>query len=605
MPNLYSNMPHNPGVYIMRDANGEVLYVGKAKDLRKRVSSYFSKTPKDIKTRELVPRIASIEPMVVASEVEALILENEQIKKYRPPYNVLMRDDKYYLYIRLTVQEEFPRILLARRVVKDGAKYFGPYIDSKSLYEVIRILKKIFPVCGHTGEITTEKLAKKRIRACLNYHIGICPGVCLGKVSSAEYHKTFDRIVAFLKGDYEGVMSDLQSRMVIASQEKGFEEAARLRDSIHAIERISQKQVVISTDLSSCEDVIGIARQMNKAVVSLMEIRGGKLTNQQHFAMGSRYESTEEEILESFLEEYYPNAVDSPKTVVLPIPLESSDLISKWLSHMFGHKVAVMAPARGRLKELSKIATLNAEVKFTSLASKWNLENVVKTEGPAKLAELLKMETINRIEAYDISNTQGSDSVGSMVVYEEGKMNKDQYRRFKIKNVEGPNDFASLAEMLTRRFSHDTEDTRFARKPDLVLIDGGKGQVNTVAKALKGTDVRIIGIAKGVHGPNSKDDIVFPFTSKLVILPEGSPAKVLLQTIRDEAHRFALGYHTILRKKKMETSKLDQITGVGPTTKKKLLQKFGSVRSIASASPADLAAIVGEKKAEEILKNLK
>lgn len=605
MSNLYENMPHKPGVYIMRDASGEVLYVGKAKDLRKRVASYFSKSPKDPKTRELVPRIATIEPMVVASEVEALILENEQIKKYRPPYNVLMRDDKYYLYIRITMQEEYPRILLARRVAKDGAKYFGPFIDSRSVYEVIKLIKRVFPICGHTGEITSEKLKKGHIRACLNYHIGICPGVCLGKVSGEVYHNIFDKVLEFLKGDYDGVIVDLHKRMEIAAAAKSFEEAARLRDSIQAVERISRKQVVVSTDINSCEDVIGIARQLNKAVVSLMEVRGGKLNNQQHFAMSSRYESTEEEILESFLEEYYPNAVDSPKTVVLPIQLENCELIATWLSHIFDHKVQVMTPSRGRLKELSRIATLNAEVKFTSMSSKWNLESVIKTEGPIKLAELLKMDSINRIEAYDISNTQGSDAVGSMVVYEDGKMNKDQYRRFKIKNVEGPNDFASLAEMLTRRFSHDTEDTRFARTPDLVLIDGGKGQVNTVSKALANTKVRIIGIAKGEHGPNSKDDVVLPFTSQPIILPDGSPAKVLLQTIRDEAHRFALGYHTILRKKKMESSKLDQITGVGPTTKKKLLHKFGSVRSIANATPEEIAAIVGDKKAAEILKNLR
>jgi excinuclease ABC subunit C len=609
-PDLSSATNH-PGVYLMRDSQGEILYVGKAKNLKKRVTSYWANYPRQgTKVKVLLEKVATVETIVVKTEVEALVLENELIKQHRPPFNVLLRDDKNYLYIRITMQEDFPRILLARKISNDGAKYFGPYTESKTVYAILKLIKKIFPICSSNTPITPDKLAKGHLRACLNYHLGICPGVCLGKVSSEEYKNTMREVIKFIGGQYEEVMKNLKKQMETASQNRRYEAAGRLRDSIEAIDKLSIRQIVVSKDIKMQADAIGLARQLNKVVVALLTIRGGKLLGSQTFVMESKYESTDAEVAAGFVRDYYNQVEELPKFIYLPVEAEDTAVLSEWLTERAGHKVEVVCPKLGDKRELVATATQNAQLRLGDLALRLGLEKRGSAEGVEQLKQLLKMEKLDRIEAYDISNTQGTDSVGSMVVWENGAMNKAQYRRFKIKTVEGPNDFASLVEVLTRRFSHSRLAGKqvsrdgaevFARKPDLILIDGGKGQVNTVAKALGPIDIKIIGVAKGDHSaPKAKDDIVLPNVSAPIILPNTAPAKYLLQTIRDEAHRFALGLHTHLARKRVSESQLEAVKGIGPATRKKLIKKFGSMAGVKLATIEELTQVVGEAKANQI-----
>ena len=591
---LSSKFSQNPGVYLMRGKAGEVLYVGKAKNLRKRLASYFVKRDQTPKTLALVERIYKIDTIAVKTELEALILENEQIKRFRPPFNIVMRDDKGYLYIRITVHEEYPRILLARRVAKDGAKYFGPYAVAGRGYEVLKLINRSFPLC--TGTPGTG-------RACMNYHLKICPGVCLGKVGAKEYRATIAQVVKFLQGNFPAVIKELRAEMAHLAADKKFERAARLRDGLKAIGAINESQNVVRANLGVSEDIIGIARQLNKALVVLLQVRSGALINQQQYALDTKYETDNKDILSGFLRDYYTDAADLPKTILLPEEVEGAGAFDKWLTSLAGRRIELVVPMRGRGRALVRLANSNAGMKFNQISSRWQLEKVIATEGVDWLRKKLKLKKLERIEAYDISNLQGTDSVGAMVVWEKGQMDKTQYRRFKIKSVVGPNDFASLAEVLKRRFAHMAGDEKFARLPDIVLIDGGKGQVGTITKALKDFKVAVIGIAKGSHSrTKAKDDLVL--TSGVVILPDNSPTKMLLQNIRDEVHRFAIAYHTGLRKKRTTSSGLEKIAGIGAVTRKKLIKAFGSMAAVKAASQAKLAKIVGEKTAEKIVSGL-
>ncbi len=598
----FKEIPIDPGIYLMKDKAGDILYVGKAKNLRKRVTSYWAKPAgQSIKTQVLVAKIAAVETVAVRSEVEALILENEFIKKHRPPFNVLMRDDKSYLYIRITMQEEFPRILLARRVANDGARYFGPYIESRPVYDLLKLIKKIFPICSSPQAISNDKLAKGVGRACLNYHLGICGGVCIGKVSVEEYRAVMQEVIRFIGGQYDAIARDLKKAMQQAAGEKRFERAAKLRDSLEAIEKIGQRQSVVSTNLRLQADVLGVERQLNKAVVAYLRVRKGKLLNSQTFALDSQYEMTDAEVISAFMRDFYLQTEEIPPVILLPVEIADEGVLEQWLAQRAGRQVELVNPSRGARRDLVTIANQNARLRLMSLAMNLNLEKRGHEQGVKDLEKLLKLNKLDRIEAYDISNTQGTDSVGSMVVFEGGKMNKEQYRRFKIRSVVGPDDFASLAEVLQRRFAKLDSDSGFARRPDLIVIDGGKGQVNAVVQALGPIGIPIIGIAKGDHSaPKAKDDIVLPGNGGVIVLPNNAPAKYLLQTIRDEAHRFALGLHTHLARKKVRESELEKIAGVGPATRKKLIKAFGSMRAVKEASLPALAEVVGEKVAGQI-----
>jgi len=600
-----------PGVYLFKDRVGKVLYVGKAKNLKNRLRTYFSGLASKRVSRLVNPKVQvllakaeKVEWIGTGNEVEALLLESNLIKEHRPPFNVILRDDKNYLYIKAPLQDDFPRISLARQVVKDGAKYFGPFVDSKAVRDTVRLVHRIFPLCTGTSQKTG--------RACLNYHLGVCPGVCLGRADQKDYHRTIGEVIKFLGGDYAEVLKGLRRQMQSLSSAKQFERAAKLRDAILAVERISDKQQAISPDLKLNQDAIGLARELNKTVVALLQVRSGKLLNQQFFVMEAKYESGDEEVLAGFLRDYYKSAPELPKEILLHKNLTEVGIFEKWLSSFSGKKIDIIAPQRGRNRRLVRLAASNAKMRFDELAHKWDIEKKIAEEGLTCIKKLLKLKRLNRIEAYDISNLQGTDAVGSMVVFENGKMDKQQYRRFKIKSVSGPNDFASLAEVLQRRFKHKAGDTKFASLPDLLLIDGGKGQVSTVKKAI-GDKIKIIGIAKGSHSASKAkaapqtqrgygDDLVFD--GKVVILPNNSPAKMLLQRIRDEAHRFAIAYHTALRRKQIRASRLESIPGVGAVTRKKLLKTFGSMAGVKEASLGAIERVVGEKMAERIKNSL-
>ncbi|MEZ4210581.1 MAG: excinuclease ABC subunit UvrC [Patescibacteria group bacterium] len=602
-PDLSAVSSH-PGVYLMKDESGEVLYVGKAKNLKKRVTSYWSNYPRQAtKVKVLLDRVVKVDTIAVKTEVEALVLENELIKEHRPQFNVLLRDDKNYLYIRITMQDEFPRILLARKIAKDGAKYFGPFTESKTVYSVLRLVKKIFPICSSNSQMTAEKTKKGNLRACLNYHIGVCPGVCMGKVSSEEYKQTMRQVVKFIGGQYDEVLKELKVEMQEASSGKKYEIAARIRDNIQAIEKLQIQQSVVLSDIKTNADVIGVARQLNKVVVALLSIRFGKLLSKQTFVMDSSYEVTDSEVVSAFVRDYYAQVGELPREVYVSEKLEDQEVLSSWLTDQAGKRVEVLNPSRGSKRDLVEIAIQNAKLRLGDLAVKLGLAKRGYEDGVEQLKEILKLEKLHRIEAYDISNTQGTDSVGSMVVFEGKEMNKDQYRRFKIKTVEGPDDYASLAEVLKRRFARMDDDGQFARKPDLILIDGGKGQVNTVAKALGDIGIQIIGVAKGDHSaPKAKDDLVIPGMSEVMVLPNNAPAKYLLQTIRDEAHRFALGLHTSLARKRVSESQIEKVKGIGPATRKKLIKQFGSMAGVKRAKVEEIAEVVGMQKAK-ILKD--
>lgn len=596
-----SGVSTKPGVYLMHDDRGEILYVGKAKNLKKRVSSYWANYPRQAtKVKVLLEKVARVETIVVQNEVEALILENELIKKHRPQFNVLLRDDKNYLYIRITMQDEFPRILLARKVISDGAKYFGPYTESRAVYGTLKLIKKIFPICSSSQQITSDKINKGRLRACLNYHLGICPGVCLGKVSSEDYKETMRQVARFISGQYEETIRGLRKSMQQASDDRKYELAGRLRDGIEAIEKLTMRQAVVSTDVKNNTDIIGVARYLNKAVIELMRMRGGKLLDSQKFALDSNYETTDEEVLSAFIRDYYGRSEEIPAVVLLPTELEDEQVVGEWLSERLGKKVELVSSVRGARKDLVGMASENAKLHLGNMAIKLGLEKRGNEEGIIELKTILKLDKLDRIEAYDISNTQGTDSVGSMVVFEDGKMNKSQYRRFKIKTVKGPNDYASLAEVLKRRFAH-SEGTNFARQPDLIMIDGGKGQVSAVMKELREIHIPIIGVAKGDHSaPKAKDDVVIPGRAEPLVLPNTAPAKYLIQNIRDEAHRFALGLHTHLARKRMQESQLEKISGVGAQTRKKLIKRFGSMAGVRLATDVELREVVGKSQMKAI-----
>jgi len=608
----------------MRNKSGEVIYVGKAKNLRRRLASYFVKKDQSPKTQAVVERIYKIDTIMVSNEVEAFLLENELIKKYRPQFNIVMRDDKSYLYIRITVNEEFPRILLARKVVKDGARYFGPYASSGPVYEVLKLIKRTFPLCSANQQITTDGLKRNKSRACLNYHLKICPGICIGKVGSNDYHKTIKQVMQFLHGNYPPVIQKLKKQMAELSENKEFERAARIRDGLRVIGLINERQSVVKANLSVSEDAIGITRQLNKALVVLLQVRSGKVLNQQQYAIDIKYETDAAEILASFMRDYYAEAADFPKTILLSEPVDDIKTFEKWLTGLVGRKVKISVPTKGRQRAVVRLAQLNAEMKFQQTAGRWQMEKLVATEGVDGLKKILKLKSLTRIEAYDISNLQGTDSVGAMVVWENGKLDKKQYRRFKIKTVTGPNDFASLAEILRRRFAYLVSgqqvaprqarsgklgDIAFAGLPDVVLIDGGKGQVNTIVKVLKGFKIAVIGMAKGSHSRiKAKDELILwkpsSFAKASEDLRDNSPTKILLQNIRDEAHRFAIAYHMHLRKKRMTTSTIEKVSGVGVMTRKKLIKAFGSMAGVKNATAGEISKIVGEKLAIRIKRDL-
>jgi excinuclease ABC subunit C len=568
-----AHLPDHPGVYLFKDQAGDVLYIGKAARLADRVRSYFLKgADHNAKTALLVSQIADLETMVTRSELEALILESNLVKRHRPRFNVVLRDDKQYPYLRLPVKDRFPRLSIVRRVQKDGALYYGPYTPAGALRETLKVIKKVFPLATCTIDIdgTAE-------RACIEFEIKRCMAPCTGHQTQEEYHRIVRQVRQFLEGHDRELVDDLRSQMDAAAAREEFEEAARLRDRIYKIERTLERQRITQT-ASIDQDVIGIARHGTSVDLQVLFVRGGLLIGRKDFFWLESADATDEELVRSAVEQFYNKEGQPPRELLIPVEIPDADLLARWLSDKRGETVRVLAPERGTKHQLVLLAEENAAA---ALADHLRNEELDRQAGE-ELQRLLRLQAVpRRIEGFDISNTMGKQSVASMVVWEDGRMKKSDYRRFKIATVEGANDFASMQEVVKRRYGRMEDLAR----PDLILIDGGLGQLASARAALEEVghaQLAVIGLAKAKA---EKDERVYlPGRKNPIVLRANSPATHLLQRIRDEAHRFAVTFHRTLRGKTLVTSQLDQIIGIGSITRTKLLKRFGSLANLAEAS---------------------
>lgn len=591
-----SAVPQKPGVYIHRDAKGGVLYVGKSSSLRNRLRSYFgSKKNLDAKTFELVNRIADFEYIVTESEQEALLLENSLIKKHKPRFNVRLKDDKTYPYIKVDLTEDFPRVYVTRRTANDGARYFGPFASAGSVRKTLDLLKRLFPYRSCTKAITgTDD------RPCLEYHIKRCVAPCTGYASQVDYKEVIDQVLLFLEGNTKEVVSALESAMLEASESLEFERAGALRDRLRAIERVYEGQKVVGLGKENL-DVIGAAFGGEEAWVEVFFVRHGNLTGRDHFTMTGTRDESGKEILERFIEQFYSSASHVPRSILTPEDVDAEGKIVDWLRDRREGPVDISVPQRGAKRRLMRMVTDNASQGLEQLKLKWISDTDRMESAMYELQEQLNLSDLpHRIECYDISHIQGTNTVASMSVFQDGKPLSRDYRRFKIKTHDGNDDFASMREVLTRRFKRlknakegGEESASFAAVPDLVLIDGGKGQLSSAVEAMLHLglqDIQLASIAK------REEEIFLPELAEPVIMPRNSQALFLLQRARDEAHRFAITFHRNLRGKSSVKSALDLVPGIGPKRRKVLIKTFGSVKGIREASEDDLAAAPGMTK---------
>ncbi|MCG9133694.1 excinuclease ABC subunit UvrC [Candidatus Poribacteria bacterium] len=612
---LWQSLPNAPGVYLMKASDGTVIYVGKAIRLRTRVRSYFGEARKpklavnsrdkstSALTSQMVRYVTEIDYIVTETEVEALILENNLIKAHQPRYNVKLKDDKRYPYLRVTTHEAFPRIHITRKAENDGTRYFGPFVHVRSTRQVLKELTKFFPIRTCTLPL---RETGNTYRVCLDYHIGRCPGPCADKMNVADYDEIVQKVCQFLGGNTDAVVKELTEQMEAAAEALDFESAAKYRDTLKDVQQAITTQNMDSVSAAD-EDVIGIAARTEIACVQLLRVRDGKLLEREHYYLNDVDPASLATALSAFISQYYQNAVFVPKTVVLPMPIESVEVIENWLSDKRGNRVGLHVPRAGRLRKLQTLASKNAEILLTQRE-----QNVVYSSGvePAlvELQELLALKhPLRRIEAYDISNLGDRFAVGSMVVLEDGKPASSEYRRFKIRSVEGQNDFAMMREVITRRFRRAlADDEKFNKLPDLMLIDGGKGQLSAAQAAMKAfasshfPNIPMIALAKRI------EEIFMPEKSEPIVLREDNPTLHMIQRLRDEAHRFAVTYHRRLRQKSLSASVLDEIPNVGPRRKQALLQHFGSIEAIREASLDRLLSVKGIPRsvAENIRKHL-
>ena len=609
---ILDTLPTRPGCYIMKNADGDVIYVGKAINLRNRVRSYFhSSHDQDIKTRQLVKHIRDIEWIVVDSELEALILEMNLIKKHRPRYNIRLKDDKRYPYIKVHWADPFPKVTVTRQMVKDGSRYFGPYTSVWAVHQTLDVLRRLFPYLTCDRNITG-----KDERACLYYDIKLCTAPCIGAINQENYRQMIDDLCQFLEGRTETVVSRLQDEMAAAAEDLNFERAAALRDKIQAIDRVVERQRVISPERID-SDVIAMARANGEACVQIFFIRGGKLIGREYFILEGAEDTTDREVVTEFLKQFYTEAAQVPPQVLLPDEVEEAQIIQQWLNtRRGGAKVELMVPREGSTgEELVRMAAENAVETLTALRAQWETDTNKQSIALAELQQALGLaQPPNRIECYDISNTQGTASVGSMVVFEQGVPAKRLYRRFNIQSVQGPNDFESMEEVLTRRFKRYQAaqeerknvgakvDESFAVLPDLLIVDGGKGQLSRAVAVLERFDllgrVPVAGLAK------QQEELFLPGRSLSLMLPRSSQGLYLLMRIRDEAHRFAITAHRSRRSKAGLASTLDAVPGIGPTKRRRLLSHFGSIDAIKQATIEELVAIQGITQSDaEMLKS--
>jgi len=607
------NLPEKPGVYIMRDKYNEIIYIGKAISLKNRVRQYFQNSKNQHpKVAAMVERITDLEYIITDSELEALILECNLIKKHRPKYNVMLKDDKQYPYIKITIKEDYPRLLIVREIKKDGAKYFGPYTDVTAVNRTIDLLKSLFPI-RYCSKNISRAIGKER--PCLNYHIKKCVGPCRGNVSKEQYRELIDSIIMMLEGKQEEVLKQLEDKMHQAADNLDFEKAAEIRDNMNSLIKIAEKQKVISSALID-QDIIAFALNESESCIQVFFVRGGKLIGREHFLIEDTKLSDSKEILSSFIKQYYGSDALIPREIILQEEIDEINIIERWLSDKKGGRVKLVVPQRGEKQKLIEMVSRNAEDTLRLLIEKQK-NDTEKTMGAcSELKDILELNAIPaRIEAFDISNIQGVMNVGSMIVFEQGKPNNRNYRRFKIKSVEGANDYESMREIIERRFVHglkereeleaeekDFELGRFSVFPDLILLDGGVGQVNAVLPVLRELNINIPVCGMVKDDKHRTRGLIY--NGREIELPKGSKVFRLISAIQEEAHRFAISYHKSLRSKTTVKSALDDIPGIGPARRKALLKSFGSLKNIKKASLEELEKVQGmNRKAAEVVYN--
>lgn len=583
-----NSLPEKPGVYLMKDDQDNIIYIGKAVSLKNRVRSYFSSQHLNSpKTRVLVSHIRDLEYILTDSEVEALILESNLIKKHKPKYNIRLTDDKDYPFLRLTVQEAFPRLEIARTVRKDGSRYFGPYTDTQAVNETLKLLKQVFPLRS-----CKQKTFDRQVRPCLNAHIRRCAAPCRGLIGQKDYGKMISEVILFLEGKQEDLSKLLHKRMAEAAEALEFEKAAEIRDQLLAIDKVIAKQKIVSDYLIDL-DAVHYARSVKETCVQVFFVRNGKLLGRDHFFLAGAEGTEAKEILSAFVKQYYSQAEYVPGEILLPEKLEDAAVLEAYLTAKRGARVHLKLPKQGDKRDLLELAGKNAleslQHRVDTLAQK-NSHNLQALDEITAALGLDKKP--QRLECYDISHIQGAETVASMVVFEAGKADISQYRRFKIKTVEGPDDFASMAEVLYRRFSRaQGGDEKFGKLPDLVVIDGGKGQLSaarSIMRLLGYGNIMAVGLAK------ENEWLFLEDRPEPVILSRHSAGLQLLQRIRDESHRYALAYHRLLRGKRNLSSALDEIAGIGPKRKAALLRHFGlSLKKISNAAVEELAGVDG------------
>ncbi len=590
---LLRQLPHSPGCYIMRNAGGNILYVGKAIDLHNRVRSYFaSPTKLTPKTRLMVEQVNDFEFFVVSSEQEALILELNLIKRYWPPYNILLKDDKTFPYLKLNLKEDWPRLHITRRLEEDGSHYFGPFASINSLRRTLDVLKRVFPLRSCTRPIDPGK----KVRPCLKYDMGFCLAPCSGKVSRSEYENTLHQLIQFLQGKHESITRNLKKKMEAASEDLDFEQAARLRDQLMAVQDVVEGQS-IAMKVKGEQDVIAYAAENDQACVQVFLIRHGKLIGRESFSLKGTDNEEPREIMTSFVQQFYSSSPYIPRLLLLQYPVDSPEVIKEWLAGKKKGSVDIEIPQRGKKKQLIDIVAENARQGLQQLKIKQLSQTAALADALADIQKHLHLSRLpSRIEGYDISNIQGTDAVGSMIVFEDGKPRPSHYRRFKIKTIEGANDYAMLQEMLRRRFKrllpkeHQDNCGSWAAMPDLVLIDGGKGQLNAALEVVRELGIESISLASLAK---ENEELFIPDQTLPVVLSRSSSGLQLLQRLRDEAHRFAITYFQNVHKKRTFKSALDGVMGIGPKRKKELIRRFGTVQVIRQASVEELMTVKG------------
>ena len=597
-------LPGKPGVYIMHDESDAIIYVGKAISLKNRVRQYFqSSRNKGIKIEQMVTHISRFEYIVTDSELEALVLECNLIKEHRPKYNTMLMDDKTYPFIKVTVEEPFPRIMMARRMEKDKSKYFGPYTSAGAVKDTIELIRKLYKIRS-----CNRKLPKDigNERPCLNYHIHQCKAPCQGYISQEEYRKSIEEVLHFLNGSYDTILKQLEKKMQDASECLEFEKAIEYRELISSVQKISQKQKITDT-AGEDRDVLAVASEEEDAVVQVFFIRGGRLIGRDHFYLKIARGDKDKEILSSFIKQFYAGTPYIPSQLMLPEEIEDTAVIEEWLTQKRGHKVRIRVPKKGTKEKLVELAGKNASMVLSTDRERLKREEGRTIGAVKELEKLLGLKNISRMEAYDISNTSGFASVGSMIVYERGKPKRNDYRKFKIKGVQGVDDYASMEEVLTRRFEHGLREKEEGKElgsftvfPDLILMDGGKGQVNVALDVLDRLKINIP-VCGMVKDDNHRTRGLF-YQNMEIPIDKDSEAFRLITRIQDEAHRFAITFHRQLRSQSQVHSILDDIPGVGPARRKDLMKHFENIEAIKNASIEELKKLpsMNEKSANDV-----